>query len=262
MIQRLAIPLITVFAVLISFFLYTRFGPSFPVSVLNTNKQDFFTADGTGKVYVKPDMATVQLGYSNSSSNIASAQSQANQTINNVISKLQALGIPESDIKTTNYYISPEYQSGRPEPAMDIQPSMEINSPVAPSKITGYRIDVNLEVKVRDFQKINQVIDTGTANGANQVNSISFSLADPKKYQDEARRKAIDNAKENASAIASEAGITLGKLVNVYVSNQDMPVNYASLSTTKEALDSRVPTEIHPGQTEIVMHATLSYETR
>jgi len=45
----------------------------------------------------------------------------------------------------------------------------------------------------------------------NRVNGISFAIADPKKYQSEARLKALRAAREKAIAMATELGQTIGK---------------------------------------------------
>lgn len=250
---------VTAVLVLIVLFIFGYFGPSLPLSVINTNKSDFFTSMGEGKVYAKPDVAMVQVGYTNSASTVGAAQNQANDTVNKITTQIKALGIADADIQTTNYAISPQYSSGEPIPvdSMGMMPARG-----GTPKITGYNITINMQIKVRDFQKINQVIDVATANGANQVGGLSFTVDDPKKFQNEARKKAIADAKANASVIAGETGLTLGKIVNVYESTGGMGGNYPMMKEMSISADSGAPTDIQPGQTEITSQVTLSYETR
>lgn len=246
--------------ILVILFIFGKVGPGLPLSVVNTNKSDFFTSMGEGKVYAKPDVAMIQIGYASSANTVGAAQNQANETINKVTNQIKALGIADADIQTTNYSINPNFNnSGEPMPvdAMEMMPSRG-----GAVKITGYNINVNMQIKVRDFQKINQVIDVATANGANQVGGLSFTVDDPKKFQNEARKKAIADAKENASVIAGETGLTLGKIVNVYESTGG-PGNFPYAMTKDVAMSADgAPTEIQPGQTEITSQVTLSYETR
>ncbi len=248
--------LIILVAFFVLFGLYASFGPSIPVAVVNTNKSEFFTSNGEGKVYAKPDVAIVQIGYTYSAPTVSAAQNKANETVNKINSELKALGIPEKDIQTTNYNISPEY-STQPTP-------LGLGDTGSQPKITGYNVNVNMQVKVRDFQKINQVIDVATANGANQIGGLSFTIDDPQKFQNEARKLAIADAKANANALASETGITLGKIINVYESQVGRGGNYPTMSMAKEnaVAADQVPTQIEPGQTEIIVQITLSYETR
>lgn len=241
-------------------FLYSKFGPSIPFSIVNTNKSEFFTANGTGKVQAKPDVAVVSVGFSTSANSVSEAQERANQTINKITKALKDLGISESDLKTTNYDINPEYASNRPEPLPN--PEGPLETAANPNSITGYRVNVNLEVKVRDFQKINQAIDLSTANGANQISSLSFRVDDPQKFQNEARSKAIEDAKKNAASLASQTGISLGRIINISETGSSGIQSYLATEALKSAEDSNSQTQIQPGQTEIVSNVTLSYETR
>jgi uncharacterized protein YggE len=47
--------------------------------------------------------------------------------------------------------------------------------------------------------------------GVNRVDSVEFLVAEPRKYKDEARAKAIRAAREKALAMAGELGQTIGK---------------------------------------------------
>ncbi len=239
-------PFVLVVFFFVLLFLFAKFGPGIPFSVVNTNKTDFFSVSADGKVTAVPDIAEVNLGFTTTSPTVSAAQNQANQTINNVSGAVKKLGINEKDIRTTNYNLRPDYDYN-----------------AKPQRITGYSIDVNLAVKVRDFAKINQVIDAGTANGANTVGNLNFTFDDPEKYKSQARKIAIDNARKKAGDIANTAGINLGKLVNV-------SENYADYPRPLMALDKAsgiggggaAPTQIEPGSSEVSVTVTLSYETR
>jgi uncharacterized protein YggE len=181
------------------------------------------------------------LGFTNTNTSVSAVQNEANTIINSVSAAVKRLGINEKDIKTTNYSLYPNY---------DYRSSVQ--------KITGYSINVNILVKVRDFSKINQVIDTGTGNGANQVGGLSFTFDDPEKYQTQARKIAIETAKKKASDIANASGIMLGKLINVQEGSGN---NYrpAPMMAATEKSDS---TQIEPGSSEIISSVTLNYEVR
>ncbi len=69
----------------------------------------------------------------------------------------------------------------------------------------------------------------------------------------EARKKAVDDARKKASELSSAAGMTLGKIVNIQegTSNRIYPMMAKSADT-----------EIQPGTTDITSSVTLFYETR
>lgn len=229
-------------------FLYGKFGPSIPVSVnsVSTTQPAPFSVSAEGKVTAIPDIAQISLGFTSTDTTVTGVQNQANTIINKVTSAVKNLGIDSKDIQTSNYNLSPTYDYRTPT-----------------QKLTGYTISVSIFVKVRDFSKINQVIDVGTANGANQVGGLNFTFDDPEKFQAQARKIAIDNAKQKAADIAAASGITLGKLINVSEDNTNMP---RPMVTMEKALPSTgggsVPTQVEPGSSDITSTVTLSYETR
>lgn len=224
-----------IFAFFVCLFIFVRFGPSLSLSVINSNRTDFFTVSAEGKVTAVPDVAQVTLGFSTSGSNISQIQNEANLVIKNITTSVKNLGVGESDIKTTNYNLRQDYE-----------------------KKNNFVIDVNLMIKVKDFAKLNQVIDAGTANGANQIGNLYFTFADEEKYQAQARKIAIDNAQKKAREIAGESGIILGRLINVSENSANYPRPYLAI----EKADSSTPTQIQPGSSEITSSVTLSYETK
>lgn len=236
-------PILIVFFVLLA--LFFRFAGPLPLSVnsIVTNKNDVFTAAGEGKVPATPDIATLALGIISTSANAKDAQNQANQTINKITDDLKKQGIETKDIKTTGYNLNPTYDfsSGR-------------------QKITGYQVSINLEVKVRDFEKINSVIDTATADGANLVGGLQFSVNEEKlkELQQEAREQAVKEAKQKAESLAKAAGIRLGRIVNIQENlAEPRPIPLALGQVVKE----ETSTKIEPGEQEIKINVVLSYET-
>ena len=224
--------LIVIFAAI---WLLLRFGPSIPVSSVVSQKQDFFTVSGEGKVTVVPDTAIVDLGITVSRPTVKSAQTQANSVINAISQELKNLGIKDKDIKTSNYSIYPQYNG----------------------HITGYQVNASLTVTVREIDKANQVIDAATAKGANSVGGIQLTVDEDKKKQllQDARELAVKEAKSKAESLARAAGLTLGKIVNIQESAGDtrpLPMMYAKAEDT----------QIQPGSTDITTSITLFYETR
>ncbi|MBU0579082.1 SIMPL domain-containing protein, partial [Patescibacteria group bacterium] len=158
------------------------------------------------------------------------------------------LGINEKDIQTQNYRVSPEYDYSSPE-----------------RRITGYRVNTEVVVKITDFEKLNQIIDTATGLGANQVGGISFSLSEKKQAElkKEARKEAIAEAKDSAEELAKLAGIKLERVINVTESdgnNYPQPM-YARAEMALGGARPEEPTQIEPGSEIYRYSVTLSYET-
>jgi uncharacterized protein YggE len=140
-------------------------------------------------------------------------------------------------------------------------------SPCPPSEIVGYTVTQTVKVKVRDFAKIGDIMSGVVKNGANNVSSLSFTIDDPAKLQDEARAKAIAEAKSRAEEIAKAGGFKLGKLVAIDDMNgiygykmYDSAVGRGGLEMSANA-SAPVPA-IEPGSEEVTINVVLRYQIR
>lgn len=244
--------IIPAFLVIIFFFLaasvYSKFGNplSFSVNSNVTNKSDIFTVTGEGTVSIKPDIAYVNVGIQKNASTVKQAQSQINEVMNKIISGLKNLDIDSKNIQTTSYFINPNY---------DWKDGTQ--------KITGYSASTQLKVKITDLDKINDVIDSATANGANQVSNITLDVDDRDAAQDSARKDAITQANKKAEAAAKAAGFKLGKIISYYENSNDSnlvrPVAY-SLKEAAGVADQALNTNIQTGSEEVKIIVNISYQ--
>lgn len=260
-------------------FLYAKWGPGIPFSVsqITTNRTDFFTVSAEGKVQTKPDSAETTIGFVGNGKTVIEAQTKTNAVMNQVTEAIKKLGVSADDIKTVNYNVNPEY-SQEPQrlpilmkPEMyqvdEVPPQTKVQvSPPAPTldtnpKISGYSVNATIQVKIKDLQKVNAVIDAATQNGANQIFGVNFTLADKEKVLSEARKLAIANAKKKATEIAGQAGITLGRIVNIY-DNESTPYGGGMMYAAKAVPSAGGQTQIESGSTEIIVNVTLNYETK
>lgn len=235
--------LIVLFFILL--FVFTKFvGPiPFSVTSVTTQKTDSFTVSGEGKISIRPDMAFVNLGVEAQGSTVKSVQQELNDRINAVSDAIKKRGIAKDDIQTTNYSVNPtyDYRDGK-------------------QKIAGYSANAMLIVKVKNLDLVNDVIDNAAANGANQIGGLTFDISDKTKTQNEAREKAVKDAKQKAESAARTAGFRLGKIVNYSESfgGQPRPIPYFAKAEVANA-DS-APTQVEPGTNEIVVQVSLSYD--
>ena len=251
-------PLVTVIILFAALFLYTKLAGPFPffINSVQTNKTDLFSADGEGTATAIPDTATIDLGITQTATTVIDAQNKTNQTANKIINNIKKLGISETNIKTTNYSVNPNYSSG-------IEPMFIVRG--GGQNITGYTVSQNLEIKVTPMDKINQVIDTATSGGANLVGGINFTFSDQlqKSLEDKATQEAVDNAKNKAQNLAGASGISLGKIVNVVESsNFPRPIMMgggAAVNSTAE--QTAPPTNVTPGQNTVTVDVVIYYET-
>ena len=226
--------------------------------ILDQQNANQITVTGSGKIYAKPDVAVISLGVTAEASTVAEVTKANTEKMNAVIAAVKALNVDEKDIQTTNYNLTPNY---------DIQPMVYSSYyPVkTTNKIIGYTLQQNIQVKIREnnFEKIGDILAKTTTAGANLVGDLQFTIDNPEKFRDQARAKAIAEAKTNASNLAKESGIKLGKLINVFEGYNSYPVMYSSAKAMGAGADSAVPVPtIQPGQQEIDVSINLTYKVK
>ncbi len=208
-----------------------------------TQYKNTINVSGEGKVLATPDIAQVNLSVLSDAASVVLAQKDNTDKMNKIIKAMKGLGIKEEDLKTASYNISPRYQylAGK-------------------STIIGYEVTQTLEVKIRDLDKVGDILGQAAALGANQVGSLIFTLDDPKKFQSEARQKAIADAKQKAEDLAGGLGVQLGKIVSFSesVSGEPNPIYYAAEKMGVGG--GGTAPEIQTGQNEIQVNVTLAYE--
>lgn len=239
---------ITIIIFFITLFAYTKLAGPLPFSVtsVTTQKTDTFSVSGNGNASVKPDIALINIGVQTQASTVKAAQQELNTKMNQVTSAIKKLDIEDRDIQTTNYGINPNY---------DYQTSVQ--------RIVGYSASTNLTIKVRNLDRVNDVIDSATAKGANSIGGISFDVDDKTKALNEARQKAVAEAKTKAGDAAKIAGFTLGKIIN-YSENLDNGFRppIALMAAKADGGERTEATQIEPGTSEITIEVTLSYEIK
>lgn len=238
-----------VFVVAIVLHFYSLFGAGFPINQVVTQKDEVFSVTGEGRVSATPNSANISLGVASEASTALLAQEQANQAMSRVIESIKAQDIDEADIETTDYTIFPQYGLGSDETAR---------------RIIGYNVNINLRVHIRDLDKLNSVIDSATAAGSNQIGNIELVVNDEvrKNLLKQAREEAVAEAKEKAQTLASAAGVTLGRVINVAESEPATPPVPLQAEAALDITRVGAPTQIEPGTTEVVSQITIFYEIR
>jgi Uncharacterized conserved protein len=215
--------------------------------VLDQQNANQITVSGEGKVYAKPDVAIVSFGAKTTGLTVAAVTKTNTDIMNVIIAAVKDQGVDEKDIQTTNYNLAPQYNY--------TQKYGQI--------FQGYSLEQDVQVKIRDFTKIGDVLSQATAKGANLVGNLQFTIDNPEQFKEQARAKAITQAKANAQNLAKESGLGLGKLINVYEGYNATPVMYNSAKAMGgAAVDvASVPT-VQPGQQEIDVTINLTYQVR
>lgn len=221
------------------------------VSPLNMRS---FSVSGEGEVMAVPDIATFNFGViSQGGLGIEALQNDNSSKVNSAIDFLKSNGIDDQDIKTQNYNLYPRYERDQCVYGMPCN--------FSDPKIIGYTINQTIDVKIRDFSKIGDVLAGVVKNGANSVSNISFDIDDQDALQNEARDKAIVKAQAKAKEIAKSAGFKVGKLISINEGYSPQSYKAVSGMGIGGSFEDASPS-IEPGSQEVIVSIFLVYEIK
>ena len=200
------------------------------------------TVNGEGHINARPNQAKLTLGVVTEHTSAQIAQQENAEISNRVIEALKQLGIDESDIRTTVYSVQPryDYSDGK-------------------SILRGYEVEHLIEVTIKDLSKIGNVYDLAIKNGANRSSGIQFQLTEPASYYQEALKRAIQNAREKAEAIAQTIGATLTHIPFKIIEQEDQQSVRPLLSTQAAFVKAEEVPPIQTGELTINAHIKIIY---
>ena len=157
------------------------------------------TVTGYAQQEVAPDTAYITIGTSSTAADAQQARTQNNQVMTNVTNAIKAMGIPADNLKTTGFYMSPNYD-------------------VKGAKVVSYTVTNSLTVKVSDLSLISQVIGKAGNLGANQIDNIRFTNEHSDQIKDNLIKEAVHNGQRAAQAAAAASGTQLGAVKRINIS--------------------------------------------
>lgn len=163
---------------------------------------------GEATVSVPPDQAQIDGGVTSDAKTAREASDANNAAMGKVLLALKGAGIDEKDYQTSRLSLQPQYAPNRS----------------GPSPVTGYRASNRVTVKLRDVTKVAAIIDVLVGAGANELGGINFVVSQASKLLDDAREKAIADARRKAEIYAKAAGVTLGEPLGISEEGGAAPV--------------------------------------
>lgn len=215
-------------------------------NVTITTQQQGIWVTGRGEATATPDIAILRLGIEAQAASVAQAQSDAAAAMQRVEDALAAAGIAARDIQT-------QYFSIRQVTRWDRDTEQEV--------VTGYRVSNRVVVRLRQVDDAGIVIDAVAEAGGDltRVDNISFSVEDTTTLYEEAREKAIADAKDRAEQLARLAGVTLGSPTLIIEGGTSGIAYPTSGAFMVERAMADMQTSISPGELEISLSVQVAY---
>jgi uncharacterized protein len=222
------------------------------VSATNT-----ITVSGEGEVFAVPDIAEFSFSVVEEKKTVADAQEAAAQRINSIIAFLKESDVKETDIKTINYNVYPRYEYIRENCSGGFCP------PGGERVLKGFEVSQSISVKVRDTQEAGNILAGIGERGATNISGLNFTIDDEEDLSQEARKKAIDDARKKAKQLAKDLNVKLVRVVNFSESGgQPYYKNYAYAEVASlDTVGGGAP-EIPTGENKITSNVSITYEIR
>lgn len=239
--------------------------------------QSTIAVTGSGEAYAVPDIATFSFSVTETASTVKQAQEKADVKMNQALTSVREAGIEDKDIKTTGYNVYPKYEWSNavcPTPAIERAGSFGVSSsgsvsycPPGKSTLTGYEVSQTITVKVRDTEKVGDLVTKVGATGVSNISGVEFTVDDRDKFVAQAREEAIAEAKAKAKELSKQLGVRLGKIM-YYNENGNYPMYYGyaeGKGGAADAVSAMAPTmraELPTGETKITSDITITYEIK
>jgi len=201
------------------------------------------TASGTGTVAAAPDQALMSFGVTRQDDNAEAALDAASKVAEEITAAVKKAGVADEDIQTQSVSVFPlQTESG------------------GKLTITGYQASLSVSVTVRDLGTLGDVITAATGAGADTINGPSFTVDEDAEFREDAIKKAVDDARRSAEAMASAAGKQVGEVLRISASDVFAPPIPFGAAESRAADAAAVP--IEPGTLDVSANVTVVFELK
>lgn len=199
----------------------------------------------TGEAIVSspPDTAIVVLAVITRAKTALDAQRENASLSEGVVRAVKAAAGTGAEVKTSGYNLQPQtvYQDNK-------------------TVITGYETRNSVTVTMSDLTKVGALIDTATAAGANNVDSLSFTLRQDRSARNQALTEATRAAVGKAQVMAQALGGRVVRILEVQEANTVVRPLYQTESFKARAADAGAQTPIEVGALDIRSQVQLVAE--
>jgi uncharacterized protein YggE len=202
---------------------------------------------GEATLTVPPDRAEVDIGVTTEAQQSSDTAARNAAQLTRVLQALRTRLGSAAAVETISYSLLPQYR-----------PPREGAGPV----ITGYRASNVLRVTLDDLNRLSEVIDTATGAGANHIQRVRFTLAEPQRVQARALSEAAANARTQADALAAALGVRVLRILSAEESAATVRPLHDVMALRPGAAASATPIEAGTIDVQATISLTLEIAPR
>jgi len=204
------------------------------------------SVSGQGEVQAEPDRAFVTLGVESRKPKLDDARAEVTKTVDAVLKLTRDLKIDTKFVRSTRVNVQPEYNW---------------DNSARERTLIGYFVSRQVEVELRDLEKLGQLLERATDLGVNQLGDPRLDSSKRRDLEREALAKAVEDAKLNAETVAKAAGAKIGSARTISASSgySAPPVPMAAKAMMARAGDSAAQT-YQSGQMSFTGNVQIEYD--
>src|SRR6476469_1300780 len=202
----------------------------------DSTQTDLVTTSGHGVITAVSDEATVSAGVRTNAATAAEALAGNARTANSVVDALKRAGGKELQTQQVSLYPQTDQQGN----------------------VTGYTAQNTVSAKAK-IADAGGLIDAAVGAGANTVDGPTLDVSDSDALYRQALKKAVDDARAKALALADAGGFAVGPVTTVVEQGAASPPVFQPLAAAAKAADS---TPVEPGTQDVTADVTVSFTIR
>lgn len=166
------------------------------------------SVSGQGEIQAEPDRASLTLGVEARKPKLEEARADVTKAVDAVLKLTRDLKIDSKHVRTTRINVQPEYNW---------------DNNARERQLLGYYVSRQVEVDLRDLEKLGQLLERAVDLGINQIGDPQLDSSKRRELERKALAEAVQDAKLNAEAVAQAAGARLGPPRTISASSGFVP---------------------------------------
>lgn len=206
------------------------------------------TVRGYASLSKPADQVEMTLGVYTRNENSTLALNENNQTMHQLVSNLQAIGLDEQDYQTGRFTITPVYLK---ETKNHVQKDL--------TTINYYEVINTLAIKTTKISLAEKILEEAIRAGANQIQNLSFAAHDPSLYINEAITQATQNAFKTADILSKAAHLRLPRVLSISLDHSQNHAYALPVSHKLYTSSDTVP-PLAAGNVDVEANVTVIFE--
>ena len=214
-----------------------------------TMVQRTLTVKGTAQTALKPDLMIVSQTVRCSALRCKDAMQESDRRVEEIRDRLVALGFAREALKTTDFYVAPSYENETDERGC------------VRKKFLGYVCTHALKIEFEaDCRRLDEALCAIAYGEADPEISLQFVVKDKEAAKKDLLRRAMEDAKKSAEALAEGAGVRLQGIVSIDYGGASQRVAPVAAYSVGLFAREAAPANLIPDDVEMSDSVTVVWE--